>query len=54
MFPNQACLWGSYNPGGLLGGDKKYQKLALNNHPDKMKHSMKVVLNVFIFWEIAF
>ena len=35
--------------GGLLGGDKAYRKLAFEHHPDKMKRSIKVVLEVFIF-----
>ena len=46
--------WVGDGVGGLLGGDKAYQKLALKHYPDKMKYSMKVVLKVFIFGKIAF
>ena len=46
--------WVGDGVGGLLGGDKAYRKLTLKHHPDKMKHSMKVVLKVFIFWKMAF
>ena len=46
--------WVGHVVGGLLGGDKAYQKLALKHHPDKVKRSMKVALKVSISWKMAF
>ena len=45
--------WVGDGVGGLLGGDKAYRKLTLKHHPDKMKSTVKVVLNIFIFWKLA-
>ena len=46
--------WVGDGVGGPLGGDKAYQRLALKHYPDKMKHSMKVVLKVLFSGKLPF
>ena len=45
--------WVDDGVGGLLGGDKAYRQLTVNQHTDKVKRSIKAAVKVLNFLKIA-